>query len=105
MDLPKKKSHLESGLNQRDRATGGFVGVYTHRKPGKKIDVRGFGLLRFAASTIQPRDLPSTARSMMFGQSAGALTGALQFGHGAGGFANNFIHWLFHATPGVLTKQ
>ena len=26
MDLPKKtKSHLESGLNQRDRATGGFV--------------------------------------------------------------------------------
>ena len=42
MDLPKKKSHLESILNQRDRATGGFVGVYTHRKPGKKIDVRGF---------------------------------------------------------------
>ena len=42
IDLPKKKSHLESGLNKRDRATGGFVGVYTHRKPGKKIDVRGF---------------------------------------------------------------
>ena len=32
---PEKKYHLESGLNQRDRATGGFVGVYTHRKPGK----------------------------------------------------------------------
>ena len=40
----KKKPHLESGLNQRDRATDGFVGVYTHRKPGthKKIYRRGF---------------------------------------------------------------
>ena len=39
----KKKYQSGSGLNQRDRATGGFVGVYTHRKPGKKkIDVRGF---------------------------------------------------------------
>jgi len=29
----KKKYHSESGLNKRDRATGGFVGVYiyTHR--------------------------------------------------------------------------
>ena len=35
MDLPEKKSHLESGLNQRDRATGGFVEFYTHQKPGK----------------------------------------------------------------------
>ena len=40
---PEKKSHLEPGLNQRDRATGGFVRVYTHRKPGKIFDVRGFG--------------------------------------------------------------
>ena len=23
--------------------TGGFVGVYTHRKPGKKFYCRGFG--------------------------------------------------------------
>ena len=40
----RKKPHLESGLNQRDRATGGFVGVYTHRKPGKKytFHCRGF---------------------------------------------------------------
>ena len=38
----KKKYHLESGLNQRDRATGGFVGLYTHRKPGKIFDGRGF---------------------------------------------------------------
>ena len=36
MDLPEKKSHVESGLNKRDRATGGFSGVYTHRKPDKK---------------------------------------------------------------------
>ena len=43
MDLPKKKSHLESGLNQRGRATGGFVRVYTHRKPGKIFYWRGFG--------------------------------------------------------------
>ena len=42
MDLPKKKFHFESGLNQRDRATGGFVGVYTHRKPGKIFYWRGF---------------------------------------------------------------
>ena len=39
---PEKKSHLESGLNQRDRATGGFVVVYTHRKPGKIFYWRGF---------------------------------------------------------------
>ena len=43
VDLPKKKKyHLESGLNQRDRATAGFVRVHTHRKPGKKIHWRGF---------------------------------------------------------------
>ena len=42
MDLPKKKFHLESGLNQRDRATGGFCGNYTHRKPGKVFYCRGF---------------------------------------------------------------
>ena len=41
---PEKKYHLESGLNQRDRATGGFSGVYTHRKPGKIFDGRGFRL-------------------------------------------------------------
>ena len=44
VDLPKKKYHLESGLNQRDRATGGFVGVYTDRKPGKVFYWRGFDL-------------------------------------------------------------
>jgi hypothetical protein len=33
---------LESGLNQRDRATGGFGGVNTHRKPGKFFYWRGF---------------------------------------------------------------
>ena len=38
----RKKSHLESRLNQRDRATGGFVRVYTHRKPGIKLYCRGF---------------------------------------------------------------
>ena len=44
-----KKPHLESGLNKRDRATGGFSGVYTHRKPGKKIYCRGFcGRFNFA---------------------------------------------------------
>ena len=43
MDLPKKKSHLESGLNQRDRATGGFCRNYTHRKPIKVFYCRGFG--------------------------------------------------------------
>ena len=45
VDLPKKKYHLESGLNQRDRATAGFVRVYTHRKPGKIFYWRGFALL------------------------------------------------------------
>ena len=39
---PEKKCHLESGLNQRDRATAGFVRVYTHRKPGKIFYWRGF---------------------------------------------------------------
>ena len=39
---PEIESHLESRLNQRDRATGGFSGVYTHRKPGKFFDGRGF---------------------------------------------------------------
>ena len=42
VDLPKKKYHSESGLNQRDRATCGFVQCQTNRKQGKKIDVRGF---------------------------------------------------------------
>ena len=40
---PEKKCHSESGLNQRDRATGGFVGVCTHRKPGRTFYWRGFG--------------------------------------------------------------
>ena len=35
---------------------------------------------------------PSTARSMMVGQFSLVLTGACKFGHGAGGFATNFIH-------------
>ena len=33
---PEKKYHSESGLNQRDRATCGFVQCQTNRKPGKK---------------------------------------------------------------------
>ena len=32
---PLKNYHLESGSNQRDRATGGFGRSQTHRKPGK----------------------------------------------------------------------
>ena len=42
MDAPKKKSHLESGLNQRDRATCGFGPNETHRKLGKIFYCRGF---------------------------------------------------------------
>ena len=40
---PERKWYLGSGLNQRDRATRGFIECQTHRKPGKKIDDRGFG--------------------------------------------------------------
>ena len=36
------KCHSQSGLNQRDRATGGFVGGFTHRKPGNIFYWRGF---------------------------------------------------------------
>ena len=32
--LRKKSTVWESAVNQRDRATGGFVGVYTHRQSG-----------------------------------------------------------------------
>ena len=39
---PEKKPHLESGLNQRDRATAGFGRGRSHGKPGKKIYWRGF---------------------------------------------------------------
>ena len=39
---PEEKCQLESGLNQRDRATAGFVRVYTRRKPGKIFYWRGF---------------------------------------------------------------
>ena len=42
MDLPEKKFHLESGLNQRDRATGGFCRNCTHRKPRKNVSCRCF---------------------------------------------------------------
>ena len=41
----KKKplgANLESGLNQRDRATGGFCRNYTHRKPSNFFYCRGF---------------------------------------------------------------
>ena len=33
VDLPEKKYHLESGLNQRDRATAGFGRDRSHGKP------------------------------------------------------------------------
>ena len=33
--------HLKSGLSQRDRSTGGFVRVYTQRKPGKFFSTGG----------------------------------------------------------------
>jgi len=36
---------LESGLNQRDRATGGFVGLYTRRPPEARQNFRRPGLL------------------------------------------------------------
>ena len=42
MDLPKKKSHLESGLNQRDQATAGFGRDRSHGKPSKTFYWRGF---------------------------------------------------------------
>ena len=38
----ERKLHLGYGLNQRDRATCGFLQCQTNRKPGNKIDVRGF---------------------------------------------------------------
>ena len=47
----RKKFHLGYCLHQRDRATFEFGGVYTHRKPGKKIDVRG---------GFNPPDTPGT---------------------------------------------
>ena len=59
---------MESGLNQRDRATGGFVVVYTHRKPGIFFDGRGFArrLLfsafgGFRSRTAQPHDRTTSA--------------------------------------------
>ena len=39
---PEKKHHLESGLNQRDRATAGFIRVRSHGKPSKIFYCRGF---------------------------------------------------------------
>ena len=42
---PENKCHMASGLNQRDRATAGFVRVRSHGKLGKKIDVRGFSYI------------------------------------------------------------
>ena len=39
---PEKKSHLESGLNQRDRATAGFGRDRSHGKPSKIFYCRGF---------------------------------------------------------------
>ena len=68
MDLPKKKSHLESGLNQRDRATGGFVGVYTHRKPGKNYTAGA--LLRQAPAKV------ATTEKVSFGRCARLRAGA-----------------------------
>jgi len=44
VDLPEEEEKCGYGscLNQRDRATCGFVRVRSHGRPGKKIGVRGF---------------------------------------------------------------
>ena len=52
VDLPKKKRHLESGLNQRGQATAGFIRVRSHRKRSKIFYWRGFAVSsRFVGCT------------------------------------------------------
>ena len=47
---PEKKWHLESGLNQRDRAMAGLIRVRSHRKPSKVfyqvLYCRGFAIAK-----------------------------------------------------------
>ena len=53
----EKKSHLGFCLHQRDRATCGFVGVYTQRKPGKIFYCRGCVRFPFASDFSRLRTL------------------------------------------------
>ena len=65
MDLPKKKSHSEPGLNKRDRATGGFSEVYTHQKPGKKFYCRGFSIIMKSTSFRICSTKPAPERELL----------------------------------------
>ena len=62
----KKKCHLESGLNQRDRATAGFSRGRSHGKPSKIFYWRGFSC---AVREIAPRrKTPSFLRRRVRGR-------------------------------------
>ena len=45
MDLPEEENQMESGLNQRDRATGGFGGVHTSTPTESQENPTGGALL------------------------------------------------------------
>ena len=52
---PGKKCHLQSGLNQRDRATAGFGRGRSHGKPNKFFYCRGFGPRHKPQTRTRPR--------------------------------------------------